>query len=319
MIFTFSIMTLIFALIVFIYCHKNSFAFETEKILYPVIGAFIFSLYIAIKSVWFEAPDSIKKDFNLAIYHNYSNCTFSSLYLSSANTHFYNGMFNGLLNIEGAKNDANARCSEYLKNLVIQDRKEIGSANDKSDSFFLDIIELAILRDIDFFDTYKGTFDKVVFNGLLGTTSAGVTKLIYPSVAITNDENMFLKGYTQQVRLPEGSIVEFGRFDSLRRIKIKTADSILKITISQSGKEHIDPQKIIDPKGFSILKHLVKNNLSFGENDSAYFKYYRVHLEYENNKFTRFSKRAKLEMIWLNNLSDNLENSFSWNKLRSTF
>lgn len=308
----FLILVILFALAASYYLYKNDFNSETLGVIFPAVGAILFSVYLGVKSIWIDVPIHVNSRTNIVLLQDSKNGKIDAMIwpvdMGSSELVF---KFRGLKKIgEYQIYNAFKDMSEWKKL-----KKHDAEADDR---VIINLIEYAIF---DWFTqpyTSVGYVDRGAITMLGGAASqSGAVPVDLESVSVglgENEWNPFIKAQDIKLRLPKGSKVKRNKIDGpFLKFSIETPHSTIDIHIfGRSGGTY---SMSLDALGQKIRKTLLLHEytpdlLMFGM---------PVEIETSQKAFSRYSDQAKLEAAWLKRIPEVFEEDFSWDKLRSFY
>jgi hypothetical protein len=303
----FSIIIALFTVVASYYLYKNDFNSETLAIIFPAIGAIMFSGYLGYKSVWIDAPAPAKSKTNIALLLDLKSGEINPILPTGMDAADLTFRFRGLKKI------GEYRAYNAFKN--INDWEKLKKV-DEDDRIVLDLLEYAIFDWFAQDYTSIGYEDRgaITMLGGAGLDGGGVrVDLIPTSVSSRNEWNPFIKAKEIKLRLSKGSKIKRDKADPFINFTIETPHSLVTIRVLAVGGTGWYVAG--DALGKKIGRVLFLPEHTPG----LWMLGIRIEIETSQKAFSRYSDQAKLEAIWLKRIPELFEEDFSWDKLRSYY
>ena len=84
MLIIFFLIILFFSISAAFYLYANDFNSKTLGVIFPAVGAMVFSLYLGVKSILIDAPEPVISQTTIAILHDRNNGDISSMLIPTA-------------------------------------------------------------------------------------------------------------------------------------------------------------------------------------------------------------------------------------------
>lgn len=308
----FWLLIIIFTLLITYFLIKNNFNSETIEIIFPAIGAILFSVYLGIKYIYIDSPPPEISRFNIVLLHDVNNGHINPLTKPiSIEPIRYSFIFRGLKKINEYQKPGFFSSSNVWDGLKSNKVEAVDHA-------------LTSLIEYAFFDWFSESYTHVGFNDLgafdsiSGTSYQGSpSSLELVSIKVSKQENEwnpFLKEKDIEIKLPKGSKIYRSKTDDLRlEFKLITPHSTLSIrspggSSGQFGGSREPLQKNIRST-FNypeVTFHLQEHSIN-------------IELETKQRNIYRFSNQAKIEHKWLLRIKELLEKDFSWTELSKLY
>lgn len=300
----------IFAFISFFYVQKNSFSRETIDILFPAIGAILFSVYLGVKTVWLDAPAPKKFGTTIAVLHDSRNGKISGLYplvLKHLPLSLYEFRGAQLIDTLPLYND--------FKSLDLPVALRDTSGQPIIHAPIQRLIEYSILEWLSYTDMRIGSSVSRTTE-IMGTQGGSVTFSSYliPVTASLGDEetNPFLKARPISLNLPPGSNIIRTKEHPID-MQIVTKHS--KIRIRSSG----GPWGVLETPFGKVQKRMYEDLGISGKPEGLGMHGFNIEFEASQVRYKRFSKQAKIEAKWIERLESQIEKDFSWSRIQSLY
>lgn len=274
----------------FYYLWENNFNSETQAVIFPAIGAILFSGYLGYKSILIDAPVPTKRITNIVLLQDIKCGRLIPMLPADRDSFSFRGLERlGKYQLYNAFKDIDAWKS--LKDANDQDRS-IGN-----------LLEYAII------DWFAQGYTSIGYEDL-GGGSGGVKQ--WPDLvptAVDNEWNPFIKASEIKLRLPQGSKIRRNRVGPFFNFTIETPHSSIAIRMVGIGVPGASVSLAEKKKIIKIL--------SLPDNTSI-LPFVGTFIEIKTNQkpFSRYSDQAKLEATWLKRIPELFEEDFSWDKLR---
>ena len=301
---------LAFSLASGLYLWANDFNRETYPIVFPAIGAIALSVYLGIKTIWVDEPDSRQSKVTIAFL--YDRITGQVLPMTGASfvsdsPEFRDGYW-GLREI--------ARYPYYtkLKNIEFWDqfKEKDGDYSKSSRRAVEQLIEYAILDWLAMrapaYDLIDSANVTLLHGG--GSTKSFAQRGFKVSASQPDESNPLLTARAIKVKLPDRSKIVRMDKDLGFEISIETRHSrvsFFPLNMASNGFEH----------SFERVGEILRNRSNLAASTpNLILVGLSVSLVTNQIAFRRFSDQAKLEAIWLDRLHASFDTDFSWDHLR---
>jgi hypothetical protein len=303
----FLILIVSFAILAIIFVIVNDFAEETSEILFPAVGAIIFSLYLGINVVYIKKPETKSINIPIAVLQNRTiGWIYSFANVRDADDSFeFANYFYSLLKIDMYQYD-----DRFLGKIpfmkILSDKNQ-----DESEKLNLELIEYSFW---EWLNQMPQSYPTLTFDNVQGINSfnSGFNALDKKDYTIgdipMNKDNRFFKIIPLKLKLPLKSKIEYKE----NKYTILTPHSQISFIFSLRSGELAQAHDILSSRMFT------KNKIN-PQSGFFFLSIYNLNITYKTKSFKRFSKKAKLESDWIDRLRNQLENDFSWEVLRNKF
>jgi hypothetical protein len=297
------------------YLWKNDFARETLEAVFPALGAILLSFYLGYKTAFIDRPPPKRFGAIVAILHDAAKGSVSGMHPMYRNVEIivrHPSMFS---EFDGVRRIDSIPSGDILIEEQLRD-----TANPpwtRADEMIADILQFAVcewLRDNP--------------QNWLGAEPMGPTIEIIPGagkrsggskpkdsewIRISSTDNPLLVARPVSLLLPHGSRARAEGNHEERLLFIETRHSKVTLRISPRGWQGL--ADTIDPDGQRLYAALKlpadRSNLDIN--------IFELEVVADQGSFARFSEQAKVEAKWFPRLERNLDDAFSWERVRAAY
>ena len=304
--YTFLIVIFGFAILAGLYLYVNDFAKETIEVLFPAVGAILFSLYLGIKTVVIDAPEHKTFNSSIAILHDDAS-----------------GMIRGMAprTIKHSPQYMNFRGSDSLDTLLYyNDFKALNLPNQlkgtssETATRLEDLLEYSILEwftndDVQIgYVPYGSTQLIQAFGG-----GGGIPPLpsVSAKMSINSEPNALLKVREIKLPLPKGSKIIRKR----KPLSIEIVTPCSRLAIRFTGRTY---EKLSGPIGEDATKIYQALGLPAKPEHLNLYDF-GVYFDASQVSLYRFSRQAKIEAKWIDTVFRQFQKDFSWEQLRAFY
>lgn len=307
----FSIIIALFSVAAFYYLYINDFNSETLAVIFPAIGAILFSGYLGYKSVWIDAPVPVTSRINIVLLQDTNSGRINTMIWPTSMGHpELDFKFRGLQKMEEYQSRSAFKKLDVWEKL----KKHNVEGNDR---VLIHLLEYAIFDWLAQSYTSVGYVDRGNMTTLTGASQfSGAVPIELEPVSVglgENEWNPFIKVQDIKLMLPKGSKVRRDKLYGPFSFSIETPHSTITIRIlGYSGGSYF---LSFDTLGQKIRKSLFLPDYTPGLQTFAT----SIEIETSQKVFSRYSDQAKLEATWLKRIPEVFEEDFSWDKLRNFY
>jgi hypothetical protein len=307
---SFWILIIAFTIIGTAFILVNDFSSEILPIIFPVIGAILFSIYLGINSVFINAPKDEEVKIPIAIMVDRDRGDFHSMHILTITDDIKDmDKFKGLQRFNMLNGYTNFKDVDFNARLI-------KSQPLKQPDFLLNMVEFSFLEWLSWPENIYNIKDNQKIYTISGS-GGGMEFLNVPttSIEVKDTHNILLEKYPINLKLPMDSVFQLKREadDFVVTPQIESPYSILSIRIYESASGTFDSR--IGKVGINIAKKLG----IVGESPNLNVRYFWVNFKLQRKPFNRFAKQSILEHEWFKRLTENYKKDFSWEELRSLY
>lgn len=309
----------VFAVLTSWYLIKNDFSADTIEIIFPAIGAILFSAYLGYKAVAIDPPKIHSQSTPVALLVDWGSGSLSTMVRLRLQDRIEKmNQFSGLHDIN------NLFLYDVFKPLKLSNALSAKSTNelDKVNERELDILEYSLFSWLGKLEQFYAFQPAPIVYGISGTGGGGAVHNIdlskIPNISIESIglENPLQNAQSVTLKLPEGSKAVRSAFLGLRTLEIVTRHStiLFRISLRQGGVF----QSSIDNVSRKITE-IMNINITNPMNSKFWNNVFVVEIIADQKSFSRFSNQSKLERKWIENLKQSYDEDFSWTRLRDAY
>lgn len=319
MVVVFLIMIWVFTIFMSVYLYKNDFAAETIEIVFPAIGAILFSAFLGYKAIFIDPPKIHSQSTPVALLVDLSTGSLTSMVRPMVRDRIEKmNQFSGLHEINNLFLYDIFRPLNLFQDLSAESTNELDKVIERE----LDILEYSLFNWLGKLEQFYAFQPAPIIYGTSGISGGGsVSGIDLSNIPNTSVEMLGAENPLQNVRpitfkLPSKSKVTRTAFVGVRTLEIVTHHStiIFRISLRQGGLFQMDIDSV-SRKISEIMNIKTTNSTS----SKFWNNVFLVEISANQKATSRFSKQSKIENKWIKNVKLAYDENFSWTRLRDSY
>lgn len=316
--------SIFWVIFIIVYAYKNDFSSEIISFFLPALGAILLSFFVGIKFIYFDAPkDPEITCRTVVVLHDKLDNTLYGVALNGSEFSSENLNQSGLCTINS---HINAEMLEKSGLKLLLQKDPIGSQSNniqENDSLYFsnavrDCVEYNIIEWFVRINSGGSWFNKeYIYNLPNGFSHQAVSMTDSSMISeykidkLSFPHNTLFRDFPLISKLPSGGkIIPFKQNDYKSGFIIKTDYSEIEFAIQQISMSGISKDK-------SDIFQRIKVKEFDRDNRNLTLISYQVEIKQKFNKFSRFSKEAKLHPEWQKLLINKFNEAFTYESFKN--